>query len=169
MKKDRLLRRYVWMLSEANHTSDYRPNAVKEFMFHNKCKKALAKLQNAGMSARLFMREEYSNENIENHYNMILEFIEKGIINSDDLKYIMSIDRFMDCTNQLLKSNTSNSYKLAMTGLEKNNNAIYFYDKTNDFNGDIKLKNYKNIDVDVIAKSAIRLAINKNNVKEKNV
>ena len=168
MKKDRLLRRYVWMLSEANHTSDYRPNAVKEFMFHNKCKKALAKLQKGGMSTRLFMREEYCDENFENHYKMILEFIKKGIITSDDLKYIISIDRFMDCTNQLLKTNTSNSYKIALTGLEKNSNAIYFNDKTNDVNGDIKLKDYRNVDVDVIAKCAVKLVLNKNNVKERN-
>lgn len=168
MKKDRLLRRYVWMLSEANHTSDYRPNAVKEFMFHNKCKKALAKLQDAGMSTRMFMREEYNNENIESHYKMILEFIEKGIICSEDLKYVMEIDRFMDCTNELLKSNTSNKDKLVLPELEKNDNAIYFNDKLNDVDGDIKLKNYKNIDVDVIARNAVKLAINKNSVKDNN-
>ena len=90
MKQDRLLRRYVWMLSEANHTSDYRPNAVKEFMFHNKCKRTLAKLQDAGIPTRTFMREEYNNENIESHYKMILELIEKGIICSEDLKYIIN-------------------------------------------------------------------------------
>lgn len=168
MKQDRLLRRYVWMLSEANHTSDYRPNAVKEFMFHNKCKRTLAKLQDAGIPTRTFMREEYNNENIESHYKMILELIEKGIICSEDLKYIIKIDRFMDCTNELLKSNTSNEDKLVLPELEKNDNAIYFNDKINDVDGDIKLKNYKNIDVDVIARHAVELAINKNSVKDNN-
>ena len=168
MKQDRLLRRYVWMLSEANHTSDYRPNAVKEFMFHNKCKRTLAKLQDAGIPTRTFMREEYNNENIESHYKMILELIEKGIICSEDLKYVMKIDRFMDCTNELLKSSTANKDKLVLPELEKNDNAIYFNDKINDVDGDIKLKNYKNVDVDVIARNAVELAINKNSVKDNN-
>ena len=168
MKQDRLLRRYVWMLSEANHTSDYRPNAVKEFMFHNKCKRTLAKLQDAGIPTRTFMREEYNNENIESHYKMILELIEKGIICSEDLKYIIKIDRFMDCTNELLKSSTANKDKLVLPELEKNDNAIYFNDKINDVDGDIKLKNYKNVDVDVIARNAVELAINKNSVKDNN-
>ena len=168
MKQDRLLRRYVWMLSEANHTSDYRPNAVKEFMFHNKCKRTLAKLQDAGIPTRTFMREEYNNENIENHYKMILELIEKGIICSEDLKYVMKIDRFMDCTNELLKSSTANKDKLVLPELETNDNAIYFNDKINDVDGDIKLKNYKNVDVDVIARNAVELAINKNSVKDNN-
>ena len=168
MKQDRLLRRYVWMLSEANHTSDYRPNAVKEFMFHNKCKRTLAKLQDAGIPTRTFMREEYNNENIESHYKMILELIEKGIICSEDLKYVMKIDRFMDCTNELLKSSTANKDKLVLPELETNDNAIYFNDKINDVDGDIKLKNYKNVDVDVIARNAVELAINKNSVKDNN-
>lgn len=168
MKQDRLLRRYVWMLSEANHTSDYRPNAVKEFMFHNKCKRTLAKLQDAGIPTRTFMREEYNNENIESHYKMILELIEKGIICSEDLKYVMKIDRFMDCTNELLKSSTANKDKLVLPELETNDNAIYFNDKINDVDGDIKLKNYKNIDVDVIVRNAVELAINKNSVKDNN-
>ena len=168
MKQDRLLRRYVWMLSEANHTSDYRPNAVKEFMFHNKCKIALAKLQDAGIPTRTFMREEYNNENIESHYKMILELIEKGIICSEDLKYLMKIDRFMDCTNELLKSSTANKDKLVLPELEKDDNAIYFNDKINDVDGDIKLKNYKNVDVDVIVRNAVELAINKNSVKDNN-
>ena len=168
MKQDRLLRRYVWMLSEANHTSDYRPNAVKEFMFHNKCKRTLAKLQDAGIPTRTFMREEYNNENIESHYKMILELIEKGIICSEDLKYIIKIDRFMDCTNELLKSSTANKDKLVLPELETNDNAIYFNDKINDVDGDIKLKNYKNVDVDVIARNAVELAINKNSVKDNN-
>ena len=168
MKQDRLLRRYVWMLSEANHTSDYRPNAVKEFMFHNKCKRTLAKLQDAGIPTRTFMREEYNNENIESHYKMILELIEKGIICSEDLKYVIKIDRFMDCTNELLKSSTANKDKLVLPELEKDDNAIYFNDKINDVDGDIKLKNYKNVDVDVIARNAVELAINKNSVKDNN-
>ena len=168
MKQDRLLRRYVWMLSEANHTSDYRPNAVKEFMFHNKCKRTLAKLQDAGIPTRTFMREEYNNENIESHYKMILELIEKGIICSEDLKYVMKIDRFMDCTNELLKSSTANKDKLVLPELETNDNAIYFNDKINDVDGDIKLKNYKNVDVDVIARNAVELAINKNSAKDNN-
>ncbi len=168
MKQDRLLRRYVWMLSEANHTSDYRPNAVKEFMFHNKCKRTLAKLQDAGIPTRTFMREEYNNENIESHYKMILELIEKGIICSEDLKYVMKIDRFMDCTNELLKSSTANKDKLVLPELETDDNAIYFNDKINDVDGDIKLKNYKNIDVDVIVRNAVELAINKNSVKDNN-
>ena len=168
MKQDRLLRRYVWMLSEANHTSDYRPNAVKEFMFHNKCKRTLAKLQDAGIPTRTFMREEYNNENIESHYKIILELIEKGIICSEDLKYVIKIDRFMDCTNELLKSSTANEDKLVLPELETNDNAIYFNDKINDVDGDIKLKNYKNVDVDVIARNAVELAINKNSVKDNN-
>ena len=168
MKQDRLLRRYVWMLSEANHTSDYRPNAVKEFMFHNKCKRTLAKLQDAGIPTRTFMREEYNNENIESHYKMILELIEKGIICSEDLKYLMKIDRFMDCTNELLKSSTANKDKLVLPELEKDDNAIYFNDKINDVDGDIKLKNYKNVDVDVIVRNAVELAINKNSAKDNN-
>ena len=44
----------------------------------------------------------------------------------------------------------------------------YFNDKINDVDGDIKLKNYKNVDVDVIARNAVELAINKNSVKDNN-
>lgn len=167
MKKDRLLRRYTWMLSEVNHPNDYRPNAIKEFVFHNKCKKALAKLHNAGMSTRQFMREEYNNENIENHYNMLLNFIENGIITSDDLQYVVSIDRFMECTNNLIANNPSEQTKAVLYGINKDDTLNYIYDKSKDVDGIVRICDYRNIDVDIVAKNAVKVAINKNSYNER--
>lgn len=170
MKKDRLLRRYVWMLSEANHTSDYRPNAVKEFMFHNKCKRALAKLQDAGMSTRMFMREEYNNENIESHYNMIYEFMEKGIISSKELQYVMPIDRFVDCMCKKVAGNwgkyetkTPNDDIITSARIDTVNYVANRYNNGEEY----KLKDCRNLDVNSICEHLFGFANTHNIVSDR--
>ncbi len=89
-------KRHISDVHFSNKSRNIEYSELAKFFFERKSKKVFKTLEKNGLDVDKFIREELMATTAGNHFNLMMNFIEKGILKPTDLKYVMSVDNFID-------------------------------------------------------------------------
>lgn len=112
-----IFKRHISDVHFSNKSRNIEYSELAKFFFERKSKKVFKTLEKNGLDVDKFIREELMATTAGNHFNLMMNFIDKGILKPTDLKYVMSVDNFIDGMGdvyekaQFLFANTRPIYK----------------------------------------------------------
>lgn len=91
-----IFKRHISDVHFSNKSRNIEYSELAKFFFERKSKKVFKTLEKNGLDVDKFIREELMATTAGNHFNLMMNFIDKGILKPTDLKYVMSVDNFID-------------------------------------------------------------------------
>lgn len=89
-------KRHISDVYFTNKSRNIEYSELAKFFFERKSKKIFKILSKNGLDVDNFIREEFMITTFGKHFKLMMDFIDKGTIKPTDLKYVMSVDNFID-------------------------------------------------------------------------
>lgn len=89
-------KRHISDVYFTNKSRNIEYSELAKFFFEKKSKKIFKILSKNGLDVDNFIREEFMITTFGKHFKLMMDFIDKGTIKPTDLKYVMSVDNFID-------------------------------------------------------------------------